>query len=352
MLEGLADQILIAGSIAALLKRHGPSDSRLDLNRVTLVPSGSASHVPYMVFLARGRDQERPAIVVMVDGDGDGLGALRDLKRGGPRNKGLLAVKFATHIGEIAKEPGVSVPSGRTAVELEDLIPPRLALAAAFLYSSALMPELSRKVSEIKEEALLREWTESRTLMDALAVVGRSIGENCKFDKVGFARSVLDSLDRIGREEAVAPASMEDVNVFLGNMDALGKKLRRMQREAEQELFAEQVFERVGRSVDGFLNDHPHIIARDELAFFVEDVRRVLDDSEESDSIRVALSSIEREHDLRSGSSDPLRDVDKLKAKLSALRYENRLGQSGGSAPGLAGEGTEAPKLGEAQPTG
>jgi predicted ATPase len=347
MLEGVSDQILIAGAIAALLRRHGPSDSRLDLNRVTLVPAGSASHVPYMVFLARGRDQERPAIVVMVDGDEQGREALKDLQRGGPRRKGLLPSKYATTVSEVAREVGVKLPDGRAAVELEDLIPPRLALAAAYLYASSLMPETAPKIAALTEETLLGEWTGSRTLMDALLAAGNAVEESCKFDKVGFARSVIEVIERLGREEVVASASMADVEVFLRNMDALCKRLRRMQREAEMELFAERVFDRVGRTVDGFLADHPHGIARDELAFFVEDLRRVLDDSEESDRLRVALNSLEREHDLKSDSEEPLREIEKLKAKLSSLRYDGRAGRT----EPVAQASSSQPEAGQAKET-
>lgn len=341
MLEGLSDQILIAGAITALLKRHGPSDSRLDLNRVTLVPAGSASHVPYMVFLARGRDQERPAIVVLVDGDEEGQNALKDLQRGGPRRRGLLPNKYATTVADAAKEVGVQMPEGKVAIELEDLIPPRLALAAAQVYATSLMPEAASKIATLSEEVLLSQWTDARTLMDALGAAGKSAGENCRFDKVGFARCVIEVIERLGREETAAPSSMADVQVYLGNMDVLCKRLRRMQREAEQELFAERVFDRVGRTVDGFLADHPHAIARDELAFFVEDLRRVLDDSDESDRLRVALNSIEREHELRSGSTEPLRDIDKLKTKLGSLRYDGRIARSDTFSAGEHGQREE-----------
>jgi predicted ATPase len=350
MLEGLSDQILIAGAIAMLLKRHGPTDSRLDLNRVTLVPAGSASHVPYMVFLARGRDQERPAIVVLVDGDEEGRNALRDLQRGGPRRKGLLPSKFATSVADVSREVGVRLPDGKSAVELEDLIPPRLALAAARIYAASLMPEIEPKIATLTEDALLLEWDDSRTLMDALSAAGRALDGNCRFDKVGFARSIIEAIERLGREHMAEPSSTEHVEIFLSNMDALCKKLRRMQREAERELFTEGVFERVGRTVDGFLADHPHGIPRDELSFFVEDLRRVLDDSEESDRIRVALNSIEREHELRGGSAEPLREIERLKAKLAALRYDGQTGRvdpkvevEPGEQSGARGQETSAP---------
>ena len=53
--EGLADQVLLAG-ISSHLRSLGTAPSHtLNLNEVTIVPAGSASAIPYMVYLARGR---------------------------------------------------------------------------------------------------------------------------------------------------------------------------------------------------------------------------------------------------------------------------------------------------------
>ncbi|MGC0365094.1 putative ATPase [Rhodococcus sp. 27YEA15] len=65
--EGIADQILIAG-MNARVRRSGTAPSKcLDLNQVTLVPGGS--NVAYMLYLARGRDQYKPACAVLLDSD-------------------------------------------------------------------------------------------------------------------------------------------------------------------------------------------------------------------------------------------------------------------------------------------
>ncbi len=54
--EGTADQVLLAGT-SSLLRAHGAGRlDTLDLNKVRIVPAGSASSVPYLVYLARGRD--------------------------------------------------------------------------------------------------------------------------------------------------------------------------------------------------------------------------------------------------------------------------------------------------------
>ncbi len=75
LLEGVADQVLLAG--AARLTRNLTSSEyeTLDLNRLVLVPCGSASLVPYMVYLIRGRDTEKPPVIALLDADPAGLEA-------------------------------------------------------------------------------------------------------------------------------------------------------------------------------------------------------------------------------------------------------------------------------------
>ena len=94
VLEGTADQVLLAGMTSRLRRLGVPEIQNLDLNAITLVPAGSAGHVPYMVFLARGRDEEKPAVVVLLDSDDQGNNAVKSLKKGGPRSKQLIEGRY------------------------------------------------------------------------------------------------------------------------------------------------------------------------------------------------------------------------------------------------------------------
>ena len=89
--EGAADQVLIAGLSSHLARRAESSAGLLDLNQVTIVPSGGADGIPYMVYLARGRDTVKPACVALVDGDEAGRQAEKVLRRGEARRKRGIA---------------------------------------------------------------------------------------------------------------------------------------------------------------------------------------------------------------------------------------------------------------------
>lgn len=79
--EGAGDQVLLAGLSNHIARRERSTASVLDLNRVTIVSSGGADGVPYMVYLARGRDTVKPACVALLDGDEAGRRAEGVLKR-------------------------------------------------------------------------------------------------------------------------------------------------------------------------------------------------------------------------------------------------------------------------------
>lgn len=77
--EGLADQVLLAGVSSALRASGAAPSQTLNLNEVTIVPAGSASAIPYLVYLARGRDAIKPPCVVLLDGDKSGKDAAKQL---------------------------------------------------------------------------------------------------------------------------------------------------------------------------------------------------------------------------------------------------------------------------------
>lgn len=60
--------MLLTGTTSLLRYKGSPPRKLVDLNVVTIVPAGSAAAVPYMAYLARGRDEVKPACVALLDG--------------------------------------------------------------------------------------------------------------------------------------------------------------------------------------------------------------------------------------------------------------------------------------------
>ena len=103
MVEGASDQIYLA-RMSELFAREGYGvTDRLDLNHVTLVPADSADNIPYMIFLASGRGDDKPAVVVLLDGDEKGNKTKRALKKIGPKGKQLIREKYILEINQFSE---------------------------------------------------------------------------------------------------------------------------------------------------------------------------------------------------------------------------------------------------------
>ena len=125
--------MLLAGLSRRLRLSGAPKTEYLDLNDLTLVPAGGASHIPYLVYLARGRDVEKPAVIVLLDGDEAGTSARAAIRRGGAYRKQLIEDGLVLQLTDSSLSFQSDRPGG--AVEIEDLIPIDLAVKAVHAYA-------------------------------------------------------------------------------------------------------------------------------------------------------------------------------------------------------------------------
>lgn len=140
MVEGVSDQILIAGMSSRLTRIGAPGPQRLDLNSLSIVPAGGAPQIPYLVYLARGRDVDRPPLIVLMDGDKEGAKVRKVLQEGGPREQVLIDPELVMLLDdEQLDDLTSSSPHG--VKEMEDLIPLPILVRAAQLYGAEFAPE-------------------------------------------------------------------------------------------------------------------------------------------------------------------------------------------------------------------
>ncbi len=105
--------MLLAGVSSHLRGREDTAPSEtLNLNDVTIVPAGAASAVPYLVYLARGRDEVRPPCVVLLDGDKAGRDAQAKLRRGPAGRRAFIAEQFVIRVDTWASSAGIEGEPG------------------------------------------------------------------------------------------------------------------------------------------------------------------------------------------------------------------------------------------------
>jgi len=319
MLEGLSDQILIAGMSSLLGRQAAPRTERLDLNNITLVPTGSASHIPYMVYLARGRDEDRPAVIVLLDSDQAGDTARAELARGGPRGKRILDERLVLQVGDLdAGDLSIDNPGG--AREIEDLVPVAIALAGVSGYASEYLdPEDLQKIATLTVADVTFDG--SLSTHGAVEAAVAQLIPGFHLDKVGFARAI----SQVANSEH-ADLAGEDAQARLEqNFRALFRVLNRLQRDANRESTMEKTATRIKRARHSFLQDHPLRATREDANLLFEDVDRSLDASVASDEVRLELARLKSRFELEQDVSADIADYEQFKEALVSLAYQERL---------------------------
>lgn len=319
MVEGLADQVLLAGCSTYLRALDIPKINTFDLNRITIVPAGSSSHIPYLVYLARGRDIEQPSVIVLLDSDNSGKQAQKDLKRGGAKGKQIIKPEFVLMLADLAGE--VKLPEGKTLIESEDLIPPGLCAIAVQRFLEKVCGVSATDAAKVKEEAIVSAWTADRQHYDAINhVVQSAIGPEFHIDKMGLAREIVELIHQ--NHIAASPIiSEEDSRTFRENFAILIRRLSEMQRKAERETSQERISRKVDRVIKSFRSDHPTSAKREEAILLLEEVDSALDDSSEADTVRLELQKLRRDYDLSEPKPGAVERFSEFSQALGRVRY-------------------------------
>ncbi|WP_152191142.1 AAA family ATPase [Georgenia satyanarayanai] len=321
--EGIADQVLLAGMNMRLL-RAGTAPSRcLDLNQVTIVPGGS--NVPYMLYLARGRDQVRPACVVLVDGDPAGETARKQIRRGGAHGKPSVADDLVVQVAEWSATVSLEVTEGVVVREPEDLVPASVAVTAARRYARAFLgldEESAKRLSENDVTGGLE--ASDGSLWDALDKAFESAFDT-RISKAGFAKELLAFLgDSEG--DASRPAGVPALDRNFGLLiEHLADKLG-LARERESESRRDQ---RLDRIIDTFTADYSGGCTRDRALTVLKRIDGAVDDSTAGDVVRAETARMRREFKL---TSEPLKSVDEYTdflERLGNVRHLERLRDQG-----------------------
>ncbi|WP_428969906.1 AAA family ATPase [Sphingomonas sp. Xoc002] len=307
LVEGITEQVLLAGAARSIRKAGRPENESLDLNGMVIVPCGSASHVPYMVHLVRGRDAEKPPVVVLLDSDTAGDDAVKLLKK--KPLSGLLAGDLVLQLGKVGQDVG-------EIAEIEDLLPPGLAAAAANLCLRELsMYRAASSASVIDVE--LNGRPGGTGMFDLIeTVLG---GKNVRIEKLPFARAVVRLCEEPCEELAA------DVQLYLERMGRLFAELNRLRRKAEAEAGRDRLSHLVDREQQLFVRDHKRTATREEVANLLEKIENLLDSSTEAEAIRRSTQRIRRENRLEDDPLELIADMPALRVSLSALKDSLRV---------------------------
>lgn len=334
MVEGVSDQVLLAGMSRRLRRSQAPRNDYLDLNDMTLVPAGGAPHIPYLTYLARGRDVEKPAVIVLLDGDGAGDDARKAIRKGGAYRKPLVSDDLVLQLNDTSRL-GISSDRSDGPIDVEDLIPAEIALLALQRYATQFA---GLEPAETQPDPAHAQFSEG-VLKGTIDLVNAGRTEVLSTDKLGFARSVLDVLDDAAAYEAISPdalARMDD------NFRSLFQCLNAMRRTAVRARDEVRLEQRIARVRDGFLADHPVTITKIDVQDLIEELEHVLDDTPEGEATQADLRRLRSDHNLDVDPNASVEDVESLREDLIALQYGGRRR----SQESPAGSGTGSNEIG------
>ena len=346
MAEGPADQILLAGAARHLRSRDASELETLDLNHMTIVPASGASHIPYLVYLARGRDVEKPAVIVLLDSDEEGTKARKAILHGGPGKKKLLKPEFILQVGDLSETDGLKTTMGRTPIEVEDIIPLSVCRDAAEKYLLSVCDASEDDVAKLTEKSIEENLHEGTSVFKAIQACLAKIGDGFHIEKIGFARCVIETVTKLDSEGG-DEENRRVLETFDSNMKVLFRKLRLMQRAANRELTSKQISDRLNRAISAFIQDHPEKARREHAVVLFEEIEQVLDDSLESDRTRNEMGFLRRDFSLNDSQAHEIEKFDDFKQKLKQLRYVERLATQD---PEPAEHGSKTESLGNQAP--
>ena len=332
MVEGLSDQILIAGATTFLRTRNTSKLETLDLNQITIVPSGSASHIPYLVYLARGRDVEQPAIIVLLDSDSSGNDAKKQLLgKGGQHRRPLLKEIFIVQIGDLSKEFCLADENATLKIEMEDIIPLLICIQATKFYLQEFLQIDEEQVAFLTNDLIL-EKIANQTVLDAIQNVLSDFPEKeLQINKVGFARNVIRVVNEWSQIQDLSTFQFKALQIFIQNFKVLFKKLNAMQRRAQQKLTDERLAQKIDRLKKDFMALHPYSGMREDGIILLDAVEGILESNRENesiqeiDAIKGAIQNLRRAYNLDIDMDKAIDDYTGFLMGLERIKYAGLL---------------------------
>ncbi|MCF6391184.1 AAA family ATPase [Mycobacterium sp. MBM] len=322
MLEGPSDQVLLAGVARWLTTRGVASRDRLDLNTITLVPTGGTRHVPYMVYLARGRDVEKPPVIVLLDGDKAGNEARQQLQAGGAYGIPLIDDRLVLQLTdpELASIDGDN-PAGVTAIE--DLIPFSIAVDAVKFYCEEFVPDIDIDALHLRREDLTSDTTKTGLLAQLETHVrSRSGADRFHLDKVAFARAVIATLTARSRSASEHPTPDADLDRAQHNFTLLLSALAHRQRQAVRAEAVDKISSRINRAKRQFLRTQRGNARREDVLALIEEISDQLDNSADAEDVRATTRQWRERFQLDDDPRAPIEDYPSLVKAIESLAYQ------------------------------
>lgn len=330
LVEGAADQIIFAGA-ANLIRSRSPNvlEDTLDLNRLVIVPSGSALEIGYTVFRIRGQGANKPPVVALLDGDAEGVEA----KKGFTADERLRKLIKPENILDLA-QLGEGVTGWPESPSIEDLVPLALAHRAVELVIQEVTLFRQGDAPRITLAALEKEVAKGGSMLDA---INRELKRHKgRIDKIAFAKALTEACRH------PLPDLQTSVDVFLERMRIVFRAVNDAVRRATEDEANKKLETLVAERVALFRIDNPTFSTKERAVVLFRQIERQLDDSAEAEAFRNGMVALRRDHHLHDNPADPVADYAEFLEGLDGLKHAFRAVQNSGAHISARGVGTSA----------
>jgi hypothetical protein len=333
MVEGICEQIIIAGAARYLRAIDVSSLETLDLNHITIVNSEGANQIPYMVYLACGKHAEQIAVIVLLDSDDCGNEAKKQLLgKGKQHKKPLIKPEFILQLGDLKEKFSLIADNATVKLEIEDIIPLPICIQATKLHLQEFLQVDESEVSFLTQELILSK-IDGQTILDAIQ---KSISEifdtDVKVTKTGFARNVIQVVNEWSQKRGELDENQSKaLQIFGENFKILFKKLNVMQRRAQQRLLGEMLSQKIERLKKNFLAKHRVSPRREDGVILLDEIEVLLDSNRENESIKEieaiqnAIQKLRHDYNLDVEMNKTIDNYTEFKKGLERIKYAGLL---------------------------
>ena len=309
LVEGASDQIILAGAAnLTRLRSPGIMDDTLDLNRMVIVPSGSAQEIGYTVYRIRGQGADKPPVVALLDGDEEGVGAKADFVA----DKRLRKLIKPENILDL-KQLGDGVAQWPESPVMEDLVPVELAHRAMEIVITDVTKFREGDPPKIALAAIEAEVAKGGPMLDAInREVKRHKG---RIDKIAFAKALI--------EECTKPsaAMRPHVDVFLDRMKVIFRSVNEAVRRATDDAANKKLETLVAERVALFKVDNPSYATREQASIALRQIEAQLDESAEAEALRNAMVPLRRDYHLHENPAERVLDYPNFIEQMESLKH-------------------------------
>jgi hypothetical protein len=271
-----------------------------------MISAENIDNIPDLVYLARGRDIEKPAIVILLDNTQEKESVCQKLKD--------LDEKYVISLHE---EMSNQNQDSSDLANLFDLIPPQISIKSIFSYlkeQNRISPE---DMSDWKERLLVESNDDNK--FDIFKALIKVTNGQVEVTPLAVSRSIVDYLHNLDKKD---PQTVQ----LIKNSQSLFNIINSFKYKANLSLMGDTIEHKIKRLIKEFLQNHRDKARRSQASNLLDKLETFLEDSQhdgsfrrEIDAFRNKIKEVRSIYKLSQNPNKEIEDYNSFKRDLVAI---------------------------------